>query len=86
MANNQQWTMPEMTQKNFRVLLPGKIAETVMLLSAQSGQDCFAVAKQFYDSPLYSELERESSKYWWLSPSQLETAYSTSSQTRQSMA
>ena len=75
--------MPEMTQKNFRVLLPGKIAATVMLLSAQSGQDCFAVARQFYDSSLYSELERESSKYWWLSPSQLETAYSAIRPTRE---
>lgn len=28
-----QWSMPEMTQKNFRVLLPGKIARTVMILS-----------------------------------------------------
>ena len=82
-ADNQQWTMPEMTQKNFRVLLPGKIAATVMLLSAQSGQDCFAVARQFYDSSLYSELERESSKYWWLSPSQLETAYSAIRPTRE---
>ena len=72
-----------MTQKNFRVLLPGKIAATVMLLSAQSGQDCFAVARQFYDSSLYSELERESSKYWWLSPSQLETAYSAIRPTRE---
>ena len=66
-----QWSMPEMTQKNFRVLLPGKIARTVMILSAAQSRDSFEVAKQFYDSPVYAELERESSKYWWMSPEQL---------------
>ena len=63
-----QWRMPEMTQKNFRVLLPGKIARTVMILSAAQSRDSF---EQFYDSPVYAELEREESKYWWMSPEQL---------------
>lgn len=71
----ENWTMPEITQKNFRILLPGKIASAVMIASERLGRDCFEVAKQFYDSPVYAELERESSKYWWMSPSQLERGY-----------
>jgi len=70
-----RWSMPEMTQKNFRILLPGKIASAVMIASSRFDRDCFDVAKQFYDSPLYAELERESSKCWWMSPSQLEQGY-----------
>ena len=66
--------MPEITQDNFRILLPGKIAKAVFLASEHSGEDCFEVAKRFYASPVYHELERESSKYWWLSPEQLESA------------
>ena len=66
--------MPEITQDNFRILLPGKIAKAVFLAAEHSGEDCFEVAKRFYASPVYHELERESSKYWWLSPEQLESA------------
>ena len=71
----EKWSMPEITQKNFRILLPGKIASAVMIASSRFGRDCFDVAKQFYDSPIYAELERESSKCWWMSPSQLERGY-----------
>lgn len=71
----EQWSMPEITQQNFRALLPGKIASAVMAVSSRFGGDCFAVAKQFYDSPIYAELERESSKYWWMSPDQLAQGY-----------
>ena len=67
--------MPEMTQRNFRILLPSKIASAVMIVSSRFGRDCFAVAKQFYDSPVYAELERESSKYWWMSLEQIELGY-----------
>lgn len=69
------WSMPEINQRNFRILLPGKIAAAVMIASSRFGRDCFLVAKQFYDSPVYAELEREASKYWWMSPEQLEIAY-----------
>ena len=73
--SGENWSMPEITQKNFRILLPGKIASAVMLVSSRFGRDCFAEARSFYDSPLYAELERESSKYWWMSPDQLERGY-----------
>ena len=71
----ETWKMPEITQRNFRILLPSKIASAVMIVSSRFGRDCFAVAKQFYDSPVYAELERESSKYWWMSPEQIEQGY-----------
>ena len=74
-TTSDQWKMPEITQKNFRALLPGKIASAVMIASSRFGRDCFDVAKQFYDSPIYAELEREASKYWWMSPDQIEQGY-----------
>ena len=66
--------MPEITQDNFRILLPGKIAKAVFLASEHSGEDCFEVATRLYASASYHELERESSKYWGLSPEQIESA------------
>lgn len=63
--------IPEITQDNFRILLPGKIAKAVLLSAQHTGEDCFDVAKRFYVSSTYRELERESSKYWWFSPEQL---------------
>ena len=67
--------MEEITQSNFRILLPRKIVQTVMLLSQETGRDAFDVAREFYASQVYRNLERERTKYWWLSPEQLEEAY-----------
>ena len=72
---DEQWSMPEITQENFRVLLPAKIAEAILIISSHTGEDCFSAVKEFYDSPVYSKLEREGSKYWWMSPSQLAEVY-----------
>ena len=51
---DEQWSMPEITQENFRVLLPAKIAEAILIISSHTGEDCFSAAKEFYDSPVYS--------------------------------
>ena len=59
------------TQKTLRSILPGKIAKTVILIAERDHQDPLAALKSFYYSPTYAQLEREESKYWWLSPEQL---------------
>ena len=63
--------MPEITQKNFRGLLPGKISAVVMLLAEELKCSPKEALLEFYSSPTYRELEQESSKRWWESPRQL---------------
>jgi hypothetical protein len=64
-------TLPEITQENFRLLLPGKIA--VIVEKRMEEQLCTAkeALLSFYHSKLYRELENEKTKRWWESPAQL---------------
>ncbi|GHU16530.1 hypothetical protein FACS1894163_06060 [Spirochaetia bacterium] len=59
------------TQDNFRLLLPGKIAAIV----EKRREDRHCTSKEallsFYCSKLYHELENEKTKRWWESPAQL---------------
>ena len=59
------------TQANIRSILPGKIANVVMLLSRREGISGMDALRMFYYSDVYSKLEREETKYWWQSPEQL---------------
>ncbi len=59
------------TQQNIRAILPGKIAQTVTLMSRRLGIPNMTALRRFYASDVYRELEREESKYWWMSPQQL---------------
>jgi hypothetical protein len=63
--------IPEITQDNFRLLLPGKIARAVKQIAEQSHKQPLDVLADFYLSNLYKELEREGTKLWWESPLQL---------------
>ena len=67
--------MPEVSQENFRALLPGKIARIILLACESTGRPPEDEFRQFYSSDTYRELERESSKYWWMSPEQLAEIY-----------
>ncbi|MGN0870409.1 MAG: hypothetical protein ACI4UV_04395 [Victivallales bacterium] len=62
---------PEITQANVRFLLPAKIAATVALIG--KNRHCFPLDALmiFYKSATYAKLEREETKFWWLSPLQL---------------
>ncbi|MDR1269197.1 MAG: hypothetical protein LBK82_06705 [Planctomycetaceae bacterium] len=62
---------PEITQENFRILLPGKIAFIVDQICEVKGCSIKAALLEFYNSKLYSELEIEKTKRWWQSPMQL---------------
>jgi len=59
------------TQDNIRSILPGKISRTVMIMSKRLGIPSMVALRRFYESNVYRELEREDSKYWWMSPQQL---------------
>ena len=59
------------TQQNLRSILPGKVSRTVMIISARDKKPALQLLKEFYQSPVYAQLEREESKYWWMSPDQL---------------
>ncbi len=73
-------SMPEITQKNFRILLPGKIAAVVEKVAAHkkcSGKEALLA---FYQSNLYRQLENEKTKCWWESPEQLYQDYISESE------
>ena len=59
------------TQANIRSILPGKIANVSALLSERKGISGMEALRMFYFSDVYTKLEREETKYWWLSPEQL---------------
>jgi hypothetical protein len=64
-------TFPEITQENFRSLLPGKIAALAVIEQRASGVSPKDALLRVYRSALYRELEREATKRWWESPEQL---------------
>ena len=59
------------TEHNLRSILPGKVSRTVMIIAVRDKKPALQTLKDFYLSPVYARLEREESKYWWMSPSQL---------------
>ena len=61
----------QITQKNVRLLIPGKAAGVAVLMSEKRSISPKAALLAFYRSKTYRELERESSKYWHYSPEQL---------------
>jgi hypothetical protein len=63
--------MTDITQENFRMLLPGKIAAIVEKRRAERGGSPKEALLAFYRSSLYRELENEATKRWWESPAQL---------------
>jgi hypothetical protein len=72
-------TIPEITQENFRLLLPGKIAAIVEKRREEQHCSSKEALLAFYSSKLYHELENEKTKRWWESPSQLYASWSTNS-------
>lgn len=63
--------MKKITQKNVRLLLPGKVAKAATLLAQEKNISPKEALVLFYRSGVYKNLEVESSKYWWLSGEQL---------------
>lgn len=58
-------------QENLRILLPSKIALTLAEVAKIKGTDPSDEIVAFYSSPVYRNLEKESTKYWCFSPAEL---------------
>jgi len=60
-------TQPQITQDNVHILLPSKIAQLAdRLLKNKVATDMTTALRMIYTSPVYTKLEQESTKYWWL--------------------
>ena len=58
---------PKITQNNVHLLLPNKVAQLAdRLLQNGEANDIATAISMVYSSPVYTKLERERSKYWWL--------------------
>ena len=66
---------PKITQNNFRMLLPAKIAMTVEMIAKHEQIMPIKAMVNFYHSRTYSSLEKEATKFWWMSPLQLFREY-----------
>lgn len=65
-------TQPKITQDNVHLLIPNKVAQLAALLMqngvASSMSDALG---KVYSSNVYSLLEQENTKYWWLGTASL---------------
>lgn len=60
-------TQPKITQDNVHLLLPNKVAQLAdRLITNGNAKDIPTALSMVYSSPVYANLERESTKYWWL--------------------
>ncbi len=58
---------PKITQENVYLLLPNKVAQIADRLMRNGYTSDIATALQrVYSSKVYSKLEQEQTKYWWL--------------------
>jgi hypothetical protein len=58
---------PKITQDNVHLLLPNKVAQLAdRLLQNGEADDMATALSMVYSSPVYSKMERERTKYWWL--------------------
>ena len=60
-------TISKITQDNVHLLLPNKVAQLAnRLLQNGEASDMTTALSIVYSSPVYSKLENERTKYWWL--------------------
>ena len=58
--------IPEITQQNLYLLLPGKITALAKFYAEDHGCTMFEAIRHLYASPLYERLADESTKLWQL--------------------
>ena len=58
--------IPEITNNNVHLLIPGKAAHFVCIYTEQHGGTILEALRAFYSSKMYHELEDESTKLWYL--------------------
>ena len=60
--------IPEITNNNVHLLIPGKAALFARIYTEQNGGTMLEALRAFYSSKMYHELEDESTKLWHLGP------------------
>ena len=60
--------IPEITDKNLYLLLPGKVAAVVEQYVEDNGVSILEGLRKFYNSSTYQHLEKEQTKLWHLGP------------------
>lgn len=60
--------IPEITDKNMFLLLPGKVSAVVGRYVDESEVNLLDGLRKFYNSTTYKKLEREQTKMWHLGP------------------
>lgn len=60
--------IPEINDSNVHLLIPGKAAHFARIYTEQHGGTMLEALRAFYSSKMYSELEDESTKLWYLGP------------------
>ena len=67
LAEISKMRQPKITQENVYLLLPNKVAQIADRLMRNGYTSDIATALQrVYSSKVYSKLEQEQTKYWWL--------------------
>jgi len=61
----------EVTQQNLHLFIPGKAAGVAMLMSKETGRPALEMLRRFYATRTCKLLEKETTKYWHYSSSQL---------------
>ena len=70
-----------MEQKKFEAMLVLIVPKVIGLIKEKFGQDELTAISDFYASKLYSLLEREDTKMWYLSPLTLYNMHEEEKQT-----
>ena len=60
--------IPEITQKNLYLLLPGKVAAVVEQYVNDHSVPMLDALRSFYQSDTYRNLEQEQTKFWHYGP------------------
>ena len=68
--------IPEITDKNLYLLLPGKVAAVAEQYAEENNTSIRDSIRKFYSSATYHKLEKEQTKLWHLGPVALYQEYS----------
>lgn len=60
------------SQENIRSIIPAKAARVAFLRAKKARISPLQALIDFYASPIYKDLENESTKVWWQSPEEIE--------------
>ncbi|OPJ62554.1 hypothetical protein [Clostridium oryzae] len=67
--------LPEITQENVHIFIPLKVAKVTEMIAKEYNISWKKAMIDFYESKVYSILEREESKLWYEGPTYIFMAY-----------